>query len=167
MACLCFDSIRRKKKEYGCLFYFSIILFCIGAAIIISAIVANSTWIALGCIGGSVFILLSIGFSIIFWHFGKERDQRTILDYESDEISKRVPKYIEEKLEAAKRKTKERETQQEKDAELERQATMNSVQTCRTDLPGSRVTSNETGPYVTGFAPLYEGSSNLGYKENE
>jgi len=161
------SSIRRKKDHYPCLFYVSISLFLIGISLIVVAIIVNSDaeqhkgWLPFGCIAGSVFIIFGFGFSLIFWHFGKERIERHVLDYDTANESKRVPKAIEQKMEEAKRINKEREAAHSKQAELERKMTMQSNRTVQTMLPGSRVTSQESGNHDPAFQfqsiPEYQG----------
>lgn len=161
------SSIRRKKQNYGCIFYTASLLLIGGIGLIVAALILNKDakehqgWKALGCIGGSVLIILGCGFSTIFWHFGKERHARHVLDYETANESKRVPKEIEQKMELAKQKNKAREEKHD----LERQATMQSNRTVQTILPGSRVTSMESSDLGgtnfdlhqnTNFQPIYE-----------
>lgn len=175
MNCAGCASLWRKKNHFPCLFWTSTLLTVGGLALIITAVSANfdkdvsqgEGWLVFGCIAGSIFLIFGLGFFLILWHFGKTRDERQILDYETGGYDKRVPKSIEAKMEENKRKNKEREMEEEvrqkQRTELERKATMQSNRTVQTILPGSRVTSQESAN-TTNFQPIFENGDDFSFQ---
>ena len=81
-----FEKLSRKKSACPCAFYGSIAFSILGVTLLVFALVLNESWQFLGIILSAILLIFAVGFSIIFYSFGKQRTEREIKDYE--ELSK-------------------------------------------------------------------------------
>jgi len=120
------ESLAQKRQANPCLLYGAIVFWLCGIALLVASLVLKKSWLFLGCVFSGVLLIFGLGFTIMFWHFGKMRPARHIKTI-ADNGNKKVPDSITAQLEEKTARNKQREAEEEEQQRRTQSSTTDST----------------------------------------